>query len=212
MGSPSRSDALDRQTVERAMHAVVQIVALRQRTLGNLAPLWTGSGTIVDSEGTILTNCHVANPRSMGMPAPPPDVLAIAITQRSDEPPALTYLAEIVAQSPELDLAVLRVVAGLDGRPVSGLDLPFISLGDSDTLELADQLKQPAVRRQQHPAGHQGVPRAGHVQHRLGRWPRAGLVFPAALAGSRRLGRRFDSAKTTSRSTAANSYRRQRRW
>jgi len=140
MGSPSRSDALDRQTVETAMHAVVQIVALRQRTLGNLSPLWTGSGTIVDAQGTILTNCHVANPRSMGMPAPPPDVLAIAITQRSDEPPALTYLAEIVAQSPELDLAVLRVVAGLDGRPVSGLDLPFISLGDSDTLELADQL------------------------------------------------------------------------
>ena len=140
MTSSSHSDALDRQTVERAMHAVVQIVALRQRTLGNLSPLWTGSGTIVDSQGIILTNCHVADPRSMGMSAPPPDVLAIAITQRSDEPPALTYLAEIVAQSPELDLAVLRVVAGLDGRPVSGLDLPFISLGDSDTLELADEL------------------------------------------------------------------------
>jgi hypothetical protein len=74
----------------------------------------------------------------MGMPAPPADRLAIAITQRSDEPPALTYFAEIVAQSPKLDLAVLRVVAGLDGQPVSKLKLPAVPVGDSETLELGD--------------------------------------------------------------------------
>ena len=136
----SRADLPDRKVIQNTMHAVVQIVALRQGFLGNLSPAWTGSGTVVDPSGIVLTNCHVANPRAMGMPAPPADRLAIAITQRSDEPPAVTYFADIVVQSPELDLAVLRIVAGLDGKPVRGLDLPFISVGDSDTLELGDVL------------------------------------------------------------------------
>ncbi|RME43477.1 MAG: hypothetical protein D6791_15330 [Chloroflexi bacterium] len=135
-----RAELPDREVITRTMHAVVQIVALRQGFLGNLSPAWTGSGTIVDPSGIILTNCHVANPRAMGMPAPPADRLAVAITQRSDEPPALTYFAEIVAQSPELDLAVLRIVAGLDGRRVSNLNLPYVPIGDSDTLELGDVL------------------------------------------------------------------------
>ena len=140
MGNASRSQIPDRKVIEETMPAVVQIVALRQRFVGHLAPAWTGSGTIVDPGGLILTNCHVVNPRAMGMPAPPADRLAIAITQRSDEPPALTYFAEIVAQSPALDLAVVRIVAGLDGRPVSDLRLPFVPLGDSDALELGDDL------------------------------------------------------------------------
>lgn len=140
MGHASRSEKPDRELVERAMRAVVQIVALRQRFLGNLSPAWTGSGTIVDPSGIILTNCHVVNPRAMGMPAPPADRLGIAITQRSDEPPAVTYFAEIIVQSPELDLAVLRIVAGLDGRPVSDLNLSAVPVGDSDGLELGDTL------------------------------------------------------------------------
>ena len=138
MANKSQSQTLDRQTIERVMPAVVQIVALRQRLVGHLSPAWTGSGTIVDPSGLILTNCHVVNPRAMGMPAPPADRLAIAVTQRSDEPPALTYFAEIVVQSPQLDLAVLRIVAGLDGGPVSGLNLPAVAVGDSDVLELGD--------------------------------------------------------------------------
>ena len=136
----TRSDVPDRKVIERVMPTVVQIVALRQRFVGNLAPAWIGSGTIVDSSGLVLTNCHVVNPRAMGMPSPPADRLAIAITQRSDEPPALTYFAEIAAQSPELDLAVLRIAAELDGGPVSDQNLPAVPVGDSDALQLGDTL------------------------------------------------------------------------
>ncbi|MGD1994620.1 MAG: serine protease [Anaerolineae bacterium] len=138
MGNASQSGTPEREVIERTLPAVVQIVALRQRFLGNLSPAWTGSGTVVHPSGIVLTNCHVVNPRAMGMPAPPADRLAIAVTQRSDEPPALTYFAEIVAQAPKLDLAVLRIVAGLDGRPISKLNLPAVPVGDSDTLELGD--------------------------------------------------------------------------
>jgi serine protease Do len=129
-----------RDSISSVMHGVVQIVALRQGFLGGMSPAWTGSGTIVDPSGIILTKCHVANPRAMGMSAPPADRLAIAITERSDEPPVLTYFAEIVAQSPQLDLAVLRIVSQVDGRRVSKLNLHHVPVGDSDSLELGDNL------------------------------------------------------------------------
>jgi len=126
--------------IKNALHAVVQVVALRESFFGNMSVAWTGSGTIVDSRGIILTNCHVANPRAMGMPSPPADKLGISITRRSDEPPALTYIATIVSQSVELDLAVLQITHKLDGNKVKRLNLPFIPIGDSDHLELADTL------------------------------------------------------------------------
>lgn len=126
---------------EKTMRAVVQIVALRGGLMGNLTSAWTGSGTIVHPSGIIVTNCHVANPRALGMSAPAIDRLAIAITQRSDEPPAITYFAKVIAQLPQLDLAVLQVVAGLDGRAVGELNLPYVVLGDSDKLQLGDPLR-----------------------------------------------------------------------
>ncbi|OQB28409.1 MAG: putative serine protease HtrA [Chloroflexi bacterium ADurb.Bin180] len=129
-----------REVISNAMRGVVQIVALRQGFLGGMSPAWTGSGTIVHPSGLILTNCHVANPRAMGMSAPPADRLGIALTERSDQPPVLSYFAQVVAQSPEIDLAVLRIVAGVDGRQVSNLNLPYVPLGDSDDLELGDVL------------------------------------------------------------------------
>lgn len=135
-----RGDLPTRKVIGNVMKSVVQVVALRQAFLGGMSPAWTGSGTTVDPTGIILTNCHVANPRAMGMSAPPADRLAIAVTERSDEPPVLTYFAEIVAQSPEVDLAVLRIVGRVDGKRFSKLKLPFIPVGDSDSLELGDTL------------------------------------------------------------------------
>lgn len=136
----TRGSTPDRAIIEKVMAGVVQIVALKQGFMGQMAPAWTGSGTVVDPSGLILTNCHVANPRALGMSAPAADVLAVAVTQRSDEAPALTYVAQVAAQSPELDLAVLRIVATTDGKQVKGLNLPYVPLGDSDKLELGDVL------------------------------------------------------------------------
>lgn len=131
---------LERSLIQHTLPAVVQIVALRQGFMGNLSAAWTGSGTIVDSRGLILTNCHVANPRAMGVPAPPADRLGIAITERSDQPPVLTYFAEVVVQSPEMDLAVIRIVEQVDGKAVNNLKLSAIPVGDSDQLEIGDML------------------------------------------------------------------------
>ena len=130
----------DETGLGRVMRSVVQVVALRQGFMGGMTNAWTGSGTIVDPGGIILTNCHVANPRAMGMSSPPADRLGIAITDRPDDAPAMSYFAEVVAQSPELDLAVLQIVGDVRGRRLSELDLPAVDLGDSDALQLGDRI------------------------------------------------------------------------
>lgn len=126
--------------IGEVMQSVVQVVAMRQGFMGGMNSAWTGSGTIVHPQGIILTNCHVANPRAMGMSSPPADRLGIAITERSDRPPALSYFGEVVAQSPELDLAVIRIIADVKGRRIRKLNLPAVPLGDSEHLDLGDQL------------------------------------------------------------------------
>ena len=124
----------------RVMQSVVQIVALRQGFLGGMSSAWTGSGSIVHPSGVVLTNCHVANPRAMGMSSPPADRLGIAITERSDAAPAVTYFAKVVAEAPDLDLAVLQIVADINGRRVGDLELPYVEIGNSDECQLGDRL------------------------------------------------------------------------
>jgi hypothetical protein len=122
------------------MHSVVQIVAMREGFMGGMTSAWTGSGTIVHPQGIILTNCHVANPRAMGMSSPPADRLGISITEESDRAPALSYFAQVVAYNADLDLAVMRITHDVKGRPVSRLKLPCVTIGDSDDLDLGDRI------------------------------------------------------------------------
>lgn len=127
--------------VRGILPAVVQIVALAQNRRGQLQPLWTGSGTVVERSGYILTNCHVAAPQEMGLPAQRADLLGVALTRRSDEPPALAYFCQVVVISPGLDLAVVKITHDTRGQPVGALTLPTVPLGDSDTLDLGDQVR-----------------------------------------------------------------------
>lgn len=138
------AQALDRQAQQRAMAAVVQISWITEERDG-LYGAGVGSGTIISADGLILTNCHVADPLRMGMPSdqiPRIDYLGVSLTVRSDQLPKLSYLAEVVAADPYLDLAVIRVTRKLDLRPVNAasLNLPYLERGNSDDLEIGDEL------------------------------------------------------------------------
>jgi serine protease Do len=129
----------ERQIRQNLLRSTVQLIALIEEG-GRLQPLWTGSGTIITPDGFILTNAHVASDPD---PAYQPDAMGVAITVRSDEPPELSYLAEVRAVDYRLDLAVVQIVSDLDGRPVDvdQLNLSHAPLGDSDVLELGDMLQ-----------------------------------------------------------------------
>jgi hypothetical protein len=97
-----------------------------------------GSGTLVTSDGLILTNFHVVEPSDVC----PADRLIISLTIDVNEPPVPTYLAEVVEQNRGLDLAVLRISSYLDGRVIEPgiLELPFVELGDSSTSTLDETI------------------------------------------------------------------------
>jgi S1-C subfamily serine protease len=76
----------------------------------------TGSGIVIDSNGTILTNYHVVEN-------------AVKVTVSFEK--GKTVEAQVVGKDPSNDLAVLRI-------PTDGLTLHPLTLGDSSTVQVGD--------------------------------------------------------------------------
>jgi S1-C subfamily serine protease len=121
---------------ELPVSAVVQILV--EGLVEGYSQEWSGSGTIISTDGLILTNAHVA----VGDRFYRADRLTIAFTVAEDKPPVPAYMAEVVQADTAMDIAVLRIVYDLSGQRInpSGLDLPFVQLGNSDDLRLGDPI------------------------------------------------------------------------
>jgi len=99
---------------------------------------WTGSGTIISSDGLILTNAHVVlSDRFYQVKN-----LIVSLTVAEDAPPVQTYYASIVQADEALDIAVIKPYQDLNGNPLnySLLNLPFVPLGDSNQLRLGESI------------------------------------------------------------------------
>ena len=142
--NPTNNNSQQTGNVSRAqlMSATVQIYGLKKQ--GNdLQPIYTGSGTILNSGGMILTNAHVASPVTVGYPADEePDALGVSLVQAEDKPAVATYFAKVLAVDGYLDLAVIQIVSTLDGNNIdpNSLKLPFVPLGDSDQIHVGDHV------------------------------------------------------------------------
>jgi hypothetical protein len=104
--------------------------------------LGSGSGTIIDPSGLILTNAHVA----LAGGDDPDDALwlQVALTDDPRELPSLEFLARPIAIDPDLDLALLQVAYDERGREVDpdDLDLPALELADDTAdLQLEDSVR-----------------------------------------------------------------------
>lgn len=129
--------------VDDLARAVVRVVALKD-TGDGFETLWSGSGTIIDSHGLILTNYHVVAEEAEADDGTVlrRDELGIELVSSIDSPPEPTYFAQVRAQDPVLDLAVIQPYADLDGNNIDpeSLDLPAIEIGDPGRLELGQEL------------------------------------------------------------------------
>ena len=117
--------------------AVVKLIAkIKYSSL--LRNVWSGSGTIITSDGLILTNAHLVDPG----PRAEADTFVIAMTIDPAEPPVEMFFAEAVIVDKKLDLAILKIATDLKFKEVDWkkVILPTVKLGDSDLLRLGDTL------------------------------------------------------------------------
>ena len=122
---------------ERIRQATVYILQVRLE--GNTPVITcTGSGTVVDRGGLILTNAHFTQSNATC----PGDALIVAFTIQEGQAPVPRYRAEVAQLDEGLDIALLRITSQLDGRLLEpgSLALPFVEPGDSDSLALDETL------------------------------------------------------------------------
>lgn len=100
----------------------------------------TGSGTIMNKEGYILTNFHVVG--EDGKLYNKDGIVAIALTDNVRETSAPKYYAQYRSGVPELDLAVVQIVADINGNEINPADLKLspIKITDSDDLNIGDDV------------------------------------------------------------------------
>ncbi len=145
---------------DRIVPAVVQILVIAEvseRGIVRPEPVFSGSGTLISPTGQILTNWHVVDmvghqeildaweedSAGRGQPifANLIDAGVVVLMSDGERAPVPQYVAEIVAADRVLDLAVLQITDDGSG-PVArdSLDLPFVSVGDSDKVKLGDPI------------------------------------------------------------------------
>ena len=105
----------------------------------NLAVTCVSSGTIISADGLIISNASGIVPSSQCAG----DTLIVSLSVDLDEPPIPKYRAEIAGADPGLDIALLRLSHGLDGRLIASGALPilpFVEIGDSEAVAIDDNL------------------------------------------------------------------------
>ncbi len=122
-----------------AVRATVQVVTPDDSQSGSYS---SGSASVVDQAGYLLTNFHVIGDPDSGKLYNQSGLIWIGVPPAgSAQPPELLYRAELVEADRKLDLALLRIIAPKDGNGLpTDLGLGVLPIGNSDSLQIGDAI------------------------------------------------------------------------
>lgn len=133
---------LSTPATRRAVRAAVKITAHgRDPRSGS-----TGSGSIIDPRGYILTNFHVVGHTQPGEGAPgtfinPQNEVEIALATNPREAALHRYMGRVVRADARLDLALIRIVSNANGTPLpAGQRFPSVRLAATSHLRPGSRL------------------------------------------------------------------------
>jgi S1-C subfamily serine protease len=117
--------------------SIVQISVMR-KVGGVLEVAWSGSGSIISTDGLILTSARAVLPRKNY----PVDALMVSLSLQPNQPPKLMFRAVVVQADEAIDLAVILVNADKEGKAIDGstLNLHAASLGRYENLSSGSRL------------------------------------------------------------------------
>lgn len=151
MAVPTQAvQAISRENLSRGLLATVKVYTLNAQGKA----IASCSGTVVEGTGHILTNWHcvgLTNDQTQddsGQGLKPGDLyhpkglIVVAPTVDSKQVPKPTYVAQVLAGTPKMDIAVARIVGMLDESEPLPESLPLVvqPLGDSNTVQIGDQI------------------------------------------------------------------------
>lgn len=137
---PQAVQAVGKTQLNRALLATVRVAV---PIAGEKDTYSTGSGTVLTTDGFILTNFHVMGDVDKGTLYNRDGLAFIAVNPTNLRGlPTWLYQAEMVRGDPKLDLALLKITGYLESdEPLpDDLGLVSIELGDSDQVSIGDEL------------------------------------------------------------------------
>ena len=127
-------------TTSACVRAAVKIIALGPDNQGT-----TGSGSMIDQRGYVVTNFHVVGHTSheTGMPGAlinPENRVFLATVDSPRETARPRWVGMVVRASAELDLALVRIVEDMDGNGVVEPTFPTVEMATTTNLLPGAQL------------------------------------------------------------------------
>jgi S1-C subfamily serine protease len=122
--------------VEKALTAIVELVCIDNN---DKETYYTGSGTVVDSGGTIITNQHILRSDDGSLIK----FCGVGFTSDIHDPPKIEFVAASRAIHKATDLAILQIIERLDGKPAPTEfpSLPMeLTAESSRSLDLGDAI------------------------------------------------------------------------
>jgi S1-C subfamily serine protease len=124
-----------------ALDAAIRSTVLVLTLDDDMNVIATGSGSIVDNRGLVLTNFHVVGEPETGELYSREGLVGIALTRDLRQPAVPMFIAQVIKGTAELDMALVQVVSDVEGKQLKGcLQLPTYKIGASDDLGPGDDI------------------------------------------------------------------------